>query len=105
MFLPAVFAVHSCLSFASFHLIVSRVFSLNSLAQAVHGFDNSGRLYDELGHNVQWWTAADESRCNQRADCLAAFYSVRSLFPFVLACVLHLVLTVLRRRFRSLAAM
>jgi len=43
--------------------------------EAVHGFDNSGRLYDELGHNVQWWTPADESLFNQRADCIASFYS------------------------------
>ena len=48
------------------------------ILQAVHGFDNSGRLYDELGHNVQWWTAADESRFDERANCLATFYSVGS---------------------------
>jgi predicted metalloendopeptidase len=54
-----------------------QIFLRASFCQAVHGFDNSGRLYDELGHNVQWWTPADESLFNQRADCIASFYSVR----------------------------
>jgi predicted metalloendopeptidase len=61
-------------AFSFFH----HPFSSHSMLcpQAVHGFDNSGRLYDELGHNVQWWTSADESRFEQRADCIASFYSV-----------------------------
>ncbi len=69
------------------HFIVLMCFaSLNpiSFAQAVHSFENCGRLYDELGHNVQWWTAADKSRFEQRADCIASFYSVRLYLHFFL---------------------
>jgi predicted metalloendopeptidase len=86
------------LFFFFFKILIHRccfvsIFHRTPFAQAVHGFDNSGRLYDELGHNVQWWTPADESRFDQRAECIASFYSVRYRLLFAvghLTCNDHL---------------
>jgi predicted metalloendopeptidase len=37
-----------------------------------HGFDDQGRKYDGDGNLKDWWTAADDSAFNERADMLVA---------------------------------
>ncbi len=43
--------------------------------ELTHGFDDEGRQFDGHGNFHQWWTATDEQKFKQRADCVADEYS------------------------------
>lgn len=43
--------------------------------ELTHGFDDEGRQFDGKGNFHQWWTAEDERKFKQRADCVADEYS------------------------------
>jgi len=43
--------------------------------EMTHGFDDEGRHYDKDGNLVDWWTAEDAKRFNEKADILANQYS------------------------------
>ena len=38
--------------------------------ELIHGFDDSGRLFDARGNLRDWWSAADGAEFNRRAQCL-----------------------------------
>jgi putative endopeptidase len=38
--------------------------------EITHGFDNSGRKFDAKGNQVDWWTAEDAKRFDERAACI-----------------------------------
>ena len=38
--------------------------------EITHGFDNSGRMFDANGNQVDWWTAQDARNFDARADCI-----------------------------------
>jgi len=38
--------------------------------ELIHGFDDSGRLFDAKGNLRDWWSAADGAEFNRRAQCL-----------------------------------
>jgi putative endopeptidase len=38
--------------------------------EITHGFDDEGRQFDEKGNLVSWWTPADETAFNQRANVM-----------------------------------
>ncbi len=38
--------------------------------EITHGFDNSGRLFDAKGNQVDWWTEADAKAFKERAQCI-----------------------------------
>ena len=38
--------------------------------EIIHGFDNSGRKFDAKGNQVDWWTAEDAKRFDERASCI-----------------------------------
>ena len=38
--------------------------------EIIHGFDNSGRKFDANGNQVEWWTAEDAKRFEERANCI-----------------------------------
>lgn len=42
--------------------------------EMTHGFDDQGRNFDKDGNLIDWWTAEDADRFNERADKLAAQY-------------------------------
>src|SRR5262249_58186166 len=37
-----------------------------------HGFDDSGRRYDQKGNLTDWWTPQDDSAFRERASCVAS---------------------------------
>ncbi|XP_025196928.1 neprilysin-2-like [Melanaphis sacchari] len=39
-----------------------------------HNYDNTGRLYNELGNVVQWWTNRSYEEYTKRASCLISYY-------------------------------
>jgi predicted metalloendopeptidase len=41
----------------------------------IHGFDDSGRRFDEHGNLRDWWTAEDSARFQERAQCFVDEYS------------------------------
>ena len=43
--------------------------------EMTHGFDNTGRQFDALGNNRDWWTAADGTAYDQRASCVEQEFS------------------------------
>jgi endothelin-converting enzyme/putative endopeptidase len=43
--------------------------------ELTHGFDDSGRKFDELGNLRNWWTDADAKAYERRASCIADQYS------------------------------
>jgi endothelin-converting enzyme/putative endopeptidase len=43
--------------------------------ELTHGFDDSGRKFDELGNLRNWWTDADAKAYEERASCIADQYS------------------------------
>ena len=43
--------------------------------ELTHGFDDEGRKYDAQGNLTDWWTAEDDSRFRERADCVSKQYS------------------------------
>jgi endothelin-converting enzyme/putative endopeptidase len=42
--------------------------------ELTHGFDDSGRRFDAKGNLTEWWTPADASQFEQRAECVANQY-------------------------------
>jgi putative endopeptidase len=38
--------------------------------EITHGFDNSGRKFDGKGNQVDWWTAEDAKKFDERANCI-----------------------------------
>lgn len=48
--------------------------------EMTHGFDNSGRLYDAIGQERDWWTASDKAEFNARSQCFIDQYSSFKLF-------------------------
>ena len=42
--------------------------------ELTHGFDDQGRKFDGKGNLSEWWTAEDEKKFNQKADCEVAEY-------------------------------
>jgi predicted metalloendopeptidase len=42
--------------------------------EIIHGFDNSGRKFDAKGNQVDWWTAEDGKRFDERARCIIQQY-------------------------------
>jgi putative endopeptidase len=43
--------------------------------EMTHGFDNTGRKFDALGNNRDWWTPADASAYEQKAACVEQEFS------------------------------
>ena len=43
--------------------------------EMTHGFDNTGRKFDERGNNRDWWTPADAAAFEQRAACVEHEFS------------------------------
>ncbi|XP_026804476.1 neprilysin-2-like [Rhopalosiphum maidis] len=39
-----------------------------------HNYDNTGRLYNELGNVIQWWTNSSYEEYTKRASCLISHY-------------------------------
>ena len=48
-----------------------------------HGFDDQGRQFDADGNMVNWWTAEDEARFNEKAEVLAAQFDAVEILPGV----------------------
>ena len=48
--------------------------------EMTHGFDNSGRLYDAIGQQRDWWTPSDKAEFNARSQCFIDQYSSFKLF-------------------------
>jgi putative endopeptidase len=51
--------------------------------ELTHGFDDQGRQYDADGNLRDWWTAEDEKRFKEQADCFVKEYSGFSPVPGV----------------------
>jgi predicted metalloendopeptidase len=51
--------------------------------EMTHGFDNAGRHYDAEGNLRDWWTPADASNFDARAQCIIDEYSQFSPAPGV----------------------
>jgi putative endopeptidase len=49
--------------------------------ELTHGFDDEGRQFDADGNLRDWWTAEDEKRFKEKADCLVKEYSGFSPVP------------------------
>jgi endothelin-converting enzyme/putative endopeptidase len=43
--------------------------------ELTHGFDDQGRKFDGNGNLADWWTATDEQKFNEKADCEVKEYS------------------------------
>jgi endothelin-converting enzyme/putative endopeptidase len=43
--------------------------------ELVHGFDDEGRQFDAKGNLKSWWTAHDNSKFQQRAQCIVNQYA------------------------------
>ena len=41
--------------------------------EMVHGFDDSGRLYDKDGLKFNWWKPSEVTEYNKRTQCLVGF--------------------------------
>ena len=48
--------------------------------EMTHGFDNSGRLYDAIGQQRDWWTESDKAEFQARSQCFIDQYSAFKLF-------------------------
>ncbi len=51
--------------------------------ELTHGFDDEGRQFDAEGNLRDWWTAEDQKRFKEKADCLVKEYSAFSPVPGV----------------------
>lgn len=40
-----------------------------------HNYDNTGRLFNELGNVAQWWTNESYEEFTKRTDCLVNYYN------------------------------
>jgi len=43
--------------------------------EITHGFDDSGRQYDENGNRIPWWSDETIERFNERKACIIDQYS------------------------------
>ena len=51
--------------------------------ELTHGFDDQGRQFDSEGNLKNWWTAEDEKKFNERADCMVKQYDAIEAVPGV----------------------
>jgi len=51
--------------------------------ELTHGFDDEGRQYDKDGNLKNWWTKDDETKFNERADCMVKQYDAIEAVPGV----------------------
>jgi putative endopeptidase len=49
--------------------------------EITHGFDDEGRQFDAAGNLTDWWTSADATRFQQRADVLAKQFDAYEPMP------------------------
>ncbi len=49
--------------------------------EMTHGFDDQGRKFDANGNQVDWWTAADSTAFDARAQCIIDEYSNFEVVP------------------------
>lgn len=43
--------------------------------EAIHGFDDQGRKFDDKGNLRDWWTAEDTKRYDERGKCIVSQYT------------------------------
>ncbi|DAZ95072.1 TPA: hypothetical protein N0F65_002966 [Lagenidium giganteum] len=48
--------------------------------EITHGYDSSGRFYDENGSIRRWWTDADDAEFKRRSECFIDQYSQFKLY-------------------------
>jgi endothelin-converting enzyme/putative endopeptidase len=51
--------------------------------ELTHGFDDQGRQYDKDGNLKDWWTADDEKKFTDRAECMVKQYDAIEAVPGV----------------------
>jgi endothelin-converting enzyme/putative endopeptidase len=51
--------------------------------ELTHGFDDEGRQFDKEGNLKNWWTAEDEKKFNERAECMVKQYDAIEAVPGV----------------------
>lgn len=51
--------------------------------EMTHGFDDQGRIFDDQGNMVEWWTADDASKFTELAEKLAAQFDAVEVLPGV----------------------
>ncbi len=51
--------------------------------EMTHGFDDQGRLYDQVGNLREWWTPADAKQFTTRAACVTKQYGNMEAAPGV----------------------
>jgi len=51
--------------------------------ELTHGFDDEGRQYDKDGNLKDWWTADDEKKFTDRAECMVKQYDAIEAVPGV----------------------
>lgn len=51
--------------------------------ELTHGFDDEGRQFDKDGNLLNWWTAEDEKKFNERASCVVKQYDAIEAVPGV----------------------
>jgi endothelin-converting enzyme/putative endopeptidase len=51
--------------------------------ELTHGFDDQGRQFDKDGNLKNWWTAEDEKKFNDRAECMVKQYDAIEAVPGV----------------------
>ena len=51
--------------------------------ELTHGFDDEGRQFDKDGNLKDWWTRDDETRFNDRAECMVKQYDSIEAVPGV----------------------
>jgi endothelin-converting enzyme/putative endopeptidase len=51
--------------------------------ELTHGFDDEGRQYDKDGNLKDWWTKQDETKFDDRADCMVKQYDAIEAVPGV----------------------
>jgi putative endopeptidase len=49
--------------------------------EMTHGFDDQGRKYDKEGNMVEWWSADDSRRFNERAQVIIDFFNNIKVLP------------------------
>ena len=49
--------------------------------EMTHGFDDQGRQFDDKGYMHDWWTAADATGFDERAQLYANFFSAIKVLP------------------------
>jgi putative endopeptidase len=52
--------------------------------ESTHGFDDSGRQFDAHGNLADWWTPADATKFNAKAQCIVDQFNTLSPLPGVM---------------------